>query len=102
MNGTGIARRLGISTEAVEQFIQEGAVPETLGSKIGGASTLALQQFVDGGTSITVASRLGCSAETVQELRNLLGRDGAIGLLLGLSAPTLAGPREGDDRQKRD
>ena len=62
-------------------------MPETVARNIGGTTAEALQRFVNGEASIAIAARLKCSEAAVQELRDTLGRQGTIGLLIGLCVP---------------
>lgn len=86
MNNTGIADSLGISPAAFERLLQ-GDVPDAIAQKLGGSTAAGLRRFIEGESSLGVAVRLRCSVGAVQELRNVLGREGAIGLLIGLCAP---------------
>ena len=88
----GIAKQIGITSLAFERLVR-GDVPETVADKIGGSTAAALQRFVDGDTSIAIASKLKCSEATVHKLRQAIGRQGAIGLLIGLCVSAGAGPR---------
>jgi hypothetical protein len=85
MNTTGIAEHIGITPDAFERFVK-GEVPETVARRIGGTAA-ALNRFIEGEPSFAVASRLKCSEAALQELRDALGRQGAIGLLIGLCIP---------------
>jgi hypothetical protein len=77
-----IANRMGVTSAAVEELIS-GRVPMAVASRLK-ITTASLQKFVDGGTSIGLARLLGCSSANLQDLRNAVGRRGAIGLLIGL------------------
>lgn len=88
MNAIGIAEQIGITPLAFERLVR-GDVPQVVAQMIGDSTAHALQRFVEGDTSVAVAARLNCSAAAVQELRDALGRQGAIGLLIGLCAPGL-------------
>ena len=81
--------QVGVSELAFERLIR-GDVPDAVAQKIGGTNAQALQHFVDGGSSLGLAARLKCSEGAIQQLRNTIGREGAIGLLLGLCVPTAA------------
>lgn len=85
-DGVGIARQIGLSPVAFERLVR-GDVPDSVAEKIGGSTALGLQRFVDGDTSIGLATRLRCSDVAVQKLRDAIGREGAIGLLIGLCVP---------------
>ena len=57
---SGIANRLGISSATLQNY------------------------FVDGESTPGIGYLFGVSTSTIQELRNLIGREGAIGLLIGM------------------
>jgi hypothetical protein len=78
--------QVGINSVAFERLVR-GEVPDAVARKIGGTNVEGLQRFVDGGTSVGVAKRLRCSEAGIQMLRDAIGKDGAIGLLLGLCVP---------------
>ena len=86
MNVVGIAEQLGMTPVAFERLVR-GDVPDVVADKIGDTTAGALQRFVEGESSVAIAVRLNCSEAAVQELRDALGRQGAIGLLIGLCAP---------------
>jgi hypothetical protein len=77
-----IANRMGVTSTAVQELIS-GKVPMAVSSRLK-ITTSSLQKFVDGGTSIGLAKLIGCTAANLQELRNAIGRKGAIGLLIAL------------------
>src|SRR5206468_6599651 len=83
------AEQVGINEVAFERLIG-GAVPEAVARVIGGTNAEALQRFVEGGASVGLAARLKCSEAGIQQLRDAIGRQGAIGLLLGLCVPARA------------
>lgn len=89
-----LAERIGISAVALERLLA-GHVPEVIADRIG-ATAQGLQRFVDGDTSTALAARLQCTDITIQRLRETLGREGAIGLLVGLVVPTSARERKGE------
>jgi hypothetical protein len=78
--------QVGINDSAFEMLVR-GEVPDAVALRIGGTSAGALQGFVDGGSSIGLARRLKTSEAGIQQLRDAIGREGAIGLLLGLCVP---------------
>jgi hypothetical protein len=88
------AEQVGISEAAFERLLR-GDVPEAVAQRIGGTTAQALQRFVDGGISTGLATRLKCSEPAIQQLRDALGRPGAIGLLLGLCVPRRENVRRG-------
>jgi hypothetical protein len=82
MSLVGIAGRCGIMTSSLQELIA-GHVGIGAAGKLGVLSS-SLQTFVDGGTSLGLAGKMGITSSTLQELRNDIGKDGAIGLLIGL------------------
>ena len=84
MSLIGIASKCGVTTSTLEDFIN-GNVRVGISSKLGVTSS-SLQTFIDGGSSIGLASKLGITSSTLQELRNKIGREGEIGLVIGLLA----------------
>ena len=91
-DGASIAKHIGISPIAFERLVR-GEVPETVADIIGHTTSGALQRFVEGDTSSAIARRLKCNEETIQLLRDAIGREGAIGLLIGLCVPVPSTPR---------
>jgi hypothetical protein len=87
-----VAEQAGISSVALERLIR-GEVSESVAEKIGGTNAIGLQRFIDGGTSVGLAARLKCSEVGLKELREVIGRQGAIGLLIGLCLP-LSAPKK--------
>ena len=77
-----LANRMGITTAAAQELIS-GKVPMAVSSRLK-VPTVSLQKFVDGGTSVGLARLIGCTQANLQELRNALGKKGAIGFLMGL------------------
>ena len=84
MSLTGIASTAGTTTSNIEQLIHSGAGSAGLASSIGTTSS-AITNFVSGQASAGIASALGTTTSCAQELRNLIGREGAIGLIIGLA-----------------
>jgi hypothetical protein len=77
-----IGRRMGVTSTAVQELIS-GKVPLAVSSRLK-VPTASLQKFVDGSTSVGLGRLMGCTPSNLQELRNAIGRKGAIGLLIGL------------------
>jgi len=77
-----VATRMGVTSAAVQELIS-GRVPLAVSSRLK-VTTASLQKFVDGGTSVGLGRVMGCAPSNLQELRNAIGRKGAIGLLIGL------------------
>ena len=82
MSLIGIAGKCGITTSSLTDLIK-GNVRVGVAGKIG-VTTSSLQTFVDGGTCIGLASKMGITSSTLQELRNTIGKEGAIGLIICL------------------
>jgi len=78
-----IALRTGVPLIDIEDLVS-GTVTEAIAKRLG-VPLLALQEFITHGqTSAKVAHRLGMSMAAAEELVRALGREGAIGLVLGL------------------
>lgn len=78
-----IAVRTGIPLIDIEDLVS-GTVTDNVARRLM-VPQLALQEFVTHGqTSAKVAHRLGMSMASAEELAESLGREGAIGLVLGL------------------
>ena len=78
-----IAMRTGIPLVDIEDLVS-GTVTEGVAARLG-VPLLALQEFVSHGqASAKVAHRLSMSMASAEELAGSLGREGAIGLVLGL------------------
>jgi len=82
MSLLGISAKMGVTTSSLQKLIG-GKVPIGIASKLGVTSS-SLRTFIDGGTSIGLASKIGCTSSTLQELRDAIGKEGAIRLLIGL------------------
>jgi hypothetical protein len=78
----GMASHCGVTSNTLIELVR-GKVGIGVGARLNCLSS-SLQEFVDGGTSIGLASRLGIMSSSLQELRNAIGKEGAIGLLIGL------------------
>lgn len=79
---TSLASSAGLPVEQVDGLL-EGLVGGGVAQKLGMAA-LILQDFLDGDVKPAMATRLGLPREEARELRDHLGREGAIGLLVGL------------------
>ena len=84
MSLTGIASTAGTTTSSIEKLINDGTGSAGLASSIGTTSS-SITNFVNGQASAGIASALGTTTSSAQELRDLIGRDGAIGLIIGLA-----------------
>jgi hypothetical protein len=84
MASIALAARCGITSSALQDLIN-GRVPIGLTAKIPSTSQ-SLQDFVDGRTSIALAGVLGMTSSDLQQVRNAIGKQGAIGLLIGIAS----------------
>lgn len=87
MSLLAIAAAMGVSTSDLERLLSGEA---TIGvADRTGLARRSLQDLIDGRASFGVAPMFHSMAANVQELRDRIGRDGAIGLVVGycLSAP---------------
>lgn len=84
MSLAGIASRAGTTTSNIAQLINSGIGSAGLAGRIG-TTTSNITDFVRGTASVGIAAALGTTTSGAQELRDLIGRDGAIGLVIGLA-----------------
>lgn len=77
-----IARKYDINISALND-LNKGNIREGIAEKLG-VSIFSLQAFIDGGTSNGLAAKIETTSSSLQELRNIIGRQGAIGLIFGL------------------
>ncbi len=84
MNLVGIAARAGVSTTCLENLINNGEGSIRLAKRIG-TNRANITKFIEGTVSPAIATALGTSREHAQDLRDKIGRDGAIGLIIGLA-----------------
>jgi plasmid maintenance system antidote protein VapI len=90
MTSVGLAIAMGVPHYAADQLLA-GRANIAVALKLG-VLQHSLQDFINGRASIGMALLLGTLVSNAQELRNKIGRDGAIGLLVGLCiAKTQAG-----------
>jgi len=82
MSLTTIADAMGVPLHALEELL-DGHATEAIASRLRTGSAL-VQEFIDGKTSSGVAAAVGAPPTFVQDLRERMSRDGAIGLLVGL------------------
>ncbi len=87
MSLLAIAAAMGVSTSDLERLLR-GEPTVELADRTG-VSTRALQEFIDGHAGFAVAPMFHAMAANVQEVRDRIGREGAIGLIIGycLTAP---------------
>lgn len=82
MSLTTIAAAMGVPLHALDELL-DGHSTEPIAARLRTGSQL-VQEFIDGRTSSGVAAAIGAPPIFVQDLRERLGHDGAIGLLVGL------------------
>ena len=81
MTYEGPARRCGVSSEDIAALLQ-GKTTAGIATRLGVSQT-AVRAFLDGELSPKLAQKAGFSADTLLRLRNQIGREGAIGMLIG-------------------
>ena len=84
MSLTGIAARAGVTTSNLQQLIAHGSATAGFAGRLG-VTTSNVNDFINGSASAGIANALGTTTSSAQELRNLIGREGAIGLVIGLA-----------------
>jgi hypothetical protein len=84
MNFAGIAANAGTNVASIEQLIRHGSGSPGLAATIG-TTPASITSFVNGQVSADIAAALGATPGAAQELRNMIGREGAIGLVIGLA-----------------
>jgi len=84
MNLVGIASKAGVSTKCMENLVNKGDGSVRLASRIG-TNRENITRFIKGTVSPGIAAALGTSREHAQELRDQIGREGAIGIIIGLA-----------------
>jgi hypothetical protein len=82
MSLIGPASKCSLTTSSLTALCH-GTVGASVAQKLGLTSS-SLQQFINGGTSIGLAAVMGITSASLQELRNTIGKQGAIGLIIGL------------------
>lgn len=84
MSLIGIAGQAGTTSSNLEQLIRSGQGSAGLAGRIGTTSA-NITEFVEGRASSGIAQVLGTTRSNAQLLRNMIGREGAIGLIIGLA-----------------
>lgn len=84
MSFIGIASQAGTTSTNIEKLINAGKGSPGLASSIGTTSS-GITDFVNGRASPGIAHALGTTTSNAQLLRDAIGRDGAIGLIIGLA-----------------
>ncbi|WP_293937449.1 hypothetical protein [Sphingobacterium sp. UBA5996] len=82
MSLIGLASKCGVTSSSLQDLIN-GNVRVGISTKLG-LTTSSLQTFLNGGTSIGLASKIGITSSSLQLLRNQIGQEGAVGLIIGL------------------
>ncbi|HDH33919.1 MAG TPA: hypothetical protein ENG88_00500 [Nitrospirae bacterium] len=83
MNLVGIASRAGVNKTCLENLINNGKGSNQLAKKLG-TRRANITKFIEGTVSPGIAAAIGTSREHSQELRDKIGREGAIGIIIGL------------------
>ena len=84
MSYAGIAAKAGTTRSNIEKLISRGEGSSGLATRIGATSS-RITEFIDGQASPGIAQALGTTTTNAQILRDAIGREGAIGLILGLA-----------------
>ncbi|RZK17164.1 MAG: hypothetical protein EOO43_13765 [Flavobacterium sp.] len=82
MSLENLALRCGVEESDLQDLIY-GHVRRGIEEKLDIPSN-SIQTFLDGGTSAELASKMGVSSSELQFLRYQSGKEGAVGLLIGL------------------
>lgn len=80
----GIASSAGTTISGIEELIRTGGGSAGLASTIG-TTPASITHFINGQAAADIAAALGTTPGAAQELRNRIGREGAIGLIIGLA-----------------
>lgn len=84
MSYIGIAQKAGTISTNIQKLISRGEGSPMLAGRIGTTSG-RITEFVAGCASMGIAAALGTTTSNAQRLRNEIGREGAIGLIIGLA-----------------
>ncbi len=84
MSLVGIAGKAGTTSSNIEKLIHNGEGSPGLASRLGTTSS-RITDFIARQASPTIARALGTTTSNAKLLRNAIGREGAIGLILGLA-----------------
>jgi hypothetical protein len=76
------ATKMGVTTSALQDLIN-GHVPLSIAAQLG-VTASSLQQFIDGSASVSTGRLFSVTSSGAQDLRNQVGKNGAIGLIIGL------------------
>lgn len=81
MSFEGPARRCGVSSDDIAALL-DGETTAGIAARLG-VPQKAVRALLDGDLSPGLAQKVGFSADTLLRLRNQIGREGAIGMLIG-------------------
>lgn len=84
MSYVGIASKAGTTSTNIKKLISTGEGSPSLSSRIN-TTTTNINAFINGKASPSIAKALGTTTTNAQELRDEIGREAAIGLILGLA-----------------
>ena len=82
MSFENLALKCGVESSDLQDLIY-GHVRDGIGKKLDIPSS-SIQTFLDGGSSTELSSKIGISSSDLQFLRYQNGKEGAVGLLIGL------------------
>lgn len=88
MSMLGVASAMGVTTFSLEKLF-EGEATFGVSSQLK-ISLSSLQDFLNGKVNPVMAGSLGVSSSALQELRDKIGKDGAVGFLVGLGIKNLS------------
>jgi hypothetical protein len=78
----GVASAMGVTSFSLEKLL-DGEATFGISSQLK-ISLSVLQDFINGKVNPIMAGQLGIAASTLQELRDKIGKDGAIAFIIGL------------------
>jgi hypothetical protein len=84
MSLIGIAQKAGTTSSNIQKLIATGQGSPGLASRIGTTSS-NITDFIAGRASVGIAQAMGTTSSNLQILRDAIGREGAIGLIIGLA-----------------
>ena len=84
MSYVGIAAKAGTISNNIEKLISRGEGSPGLAARIGTTSS-NITAFINGHASPAIATALGTTTSNAQVLREAIGKEGAIGLIIGLA-----------------
>jgi hypothetical protein len=84
MSFVGIAQKAGTTSSNIVKLISTGQGSPGLATRIGTTSS-NITAFVAGRATSGIALALGTTTTNAQALRDAIGKEGAIGLIIGLA-----------------